>query len=372
VPSEGGGSNPPGNHPNRLRRRFRRLHSDQPNMPSHYPVGKLPAEDLERILKRYAPGNDPRLLVGPGIGRDAAVISFGSSILVTKTDPITFATEEIGWYAVHINANDVAAMGAVPRWFLTTILLPEGKTSPDLVDRIFSGLHGACGELDITLCGGHTEITHGLDRPLLIGQMLGETTPDGYVSGDGARPGDRILLTKGIAIEATALIAMEKGDEVRTRFSGEFLETCRGYLREPGLSVVREARIAMETGGVHAMHDPTEGGLASGLREIAVASGVGMLLEDDQVPLLPEAEALCSFYGLDPLGTIASGALLIIVDPDCAGPVMDRLSNAGIGAAAIGTVQPPDFGIRIRRAGSLVDLPVFERDEIGKVFEASP
>ncbi len=340
-------------------------------MPPYYPVGKLPAEDLDRILRRYASGNDPRLLVGPGIGRDAAVISFGSSVLVTKTDPITFATEEIGWYAVNINANDVAAMGAVPRWFLTTILLPEAKTDAALVDRIFSGLSDACAELGVTLCGGHTEITHGLDRPLLIGQMLGETAPGGYVTGSGARTGDRVLLTKGYAIEATALIAMEKEDEVRARFSDEFLKTCRGYLRKPGLSVVREARIAMETGGVRAMHDPTEGGVASGLREIAVASGVGMLIEEDRLPLLPEPEALCSFYGLDPLGVIASGALLIVVDADRAAPLTARLSEAGIPVAEIGSIRPPGFGIRIRRKGSVVDLPAFDRDEIGKVFEAS-
>lgn len=340
-------------------------------MPPYYPVGKLPAEDLDRILRRYASGTDPRLLVGPGIGRDAAVISFGSSVLVTKTDPITFATEEIGWYAVNINANDVAAMGATPRWFLTTILLPEEKTDAVLVDRIFSGLSDACAELGVTLCGGHTEITHGLDRPLLVGQMLGEAAPGGYVSGSGAREGDRILLTKGYAIEATALIAMEKGDEVRARFSDGFLETCRRYLREPGLSVVREARIAMETGGVRAMHDPTEGGVASGLREIAVASGVGMLIEEDRLPLLPEPEALCSFYGLDPLGVIASGALLIVVDADRAAPVAARLSEAGIPVSDIGSVRPPGFGIRIRRKGSTVDLPAFDRDEIGKVFEAS-
>ena len=340
-------------------------------MPPYYPVGKLPAEDLDRILRRYASGSDPRLLVGPGIGRDAAVISFGSSVLVTKTDPITFATEEIGWYAVNINANDVAAMGATPRWFLTTILLPEDKTDAALVDRIFSGLSDACAELGVTLCGGHTEITHGLDRPLLIGQMLGEAAPGGYVSGSGAREGDRILLTKGYAIEATALIAREKGDEVRARFSDEFLETCRRYLKEPGLSVVREARIAMETGGVRAMHDPTEGGVASGLREIAVASGVGMLIEEDRLPLPPEPEALCSFYGLDPLGVIASGALLIVVDADRAAPVAARLSEAGIPVSDIGSVRPPGFGIRIRRKGSTVDLPAFDRDEIGKVFEAS-
>ena len=119
-----------------------------------YPVGKLPAEDLDRILQTYASGTDNRLLVGPGVGQDAAVISFGAQVLVAKTDPITFATDQIGWYAVHINANDIAAMGAVPKWFLATILLPEGKTTPVMIDQIFAGLSEACDELKITLCGG--------------------------------------------------------------------------------------------------------------------------------------------------------------------------------------------------------------------------
>ena len=339
-------------------------------MPLHYPVGKLPTKDLERILQRYASRPDPRLLVGPGIGRDAAVISFGSNVLVTKTDPITFATDNIGWYAVNINANDVAAMGAIPKWFLTTILLPEGKTTPKLVENIFSGLSKACDELNITLCGGHTEITHGLDRPLLVGQMLGETTKDRYVCGTDAKVGDRILITKGIAIEATVLIAMEKRTEIKAHFSEIFLEKCYKYFEEPGLSVIKDARIAMETGGVHAMHDPTEGGIASGLHEIAIGANVGMLIEDDMIPIFPESKALCSFYKLDPLGVIASGALLLFVEPNYSERVTKNLRQAGIFTADIGCVKESDFGVRINRKGSLIDLPVFARDEIGKIFEA--
>lgn len=334
-----------------------------------YPVGKLPAADLDRILSRYARSADPRVLVGPGIGQDAAVISFGKTALVAKTDPITFATDRIGWYAVHINANDIAAMGATPRWFLATILLPEGTTTPALVEDLFTGLSEACQELNITLCGGHTEITHGLTRPVIIGQMLGEVAADGFVTASGAQVGDDILLTKGLAIEATALIAREKAEELRDEFPEEFLARSREYLRNPGVSVVRDARIALETGGVHAMHDPTEGGLASGLREIGTAADVGILLDADRVPLLPESDALCRRYHLDPLGTIASGALLLTVDASYTSRIINRLTEAGIPAAVIGRVKPAVFGFKMQQHGTLNDLPTFNRDEIGKIFE---
>ena len=335
-----------------------------------YPVGKLPAEDLDRILQTYASGTDNRVLVGPGVGQDAAVISFGAQVLVAKTDPITFATDQIGWYAVHINANDIAAMGAVPKWFLATILLPEGKTTPVMIDQIFAGLSEACDELKITLCGGHTEVTHGLNRPVIVGQMLGEAAPDQFVSAGDAQIGDQIILTKGIAIEATALIAIEKRDTLKNTFSEDFLDTCRQYLKYPGLSVVKDAHIAMETGGVHAMHDPTEGGLATGLREIAVAAKVGLLIEGDRLPVLPEPDALCRHYHLDPMGTIASGALVMTVDSAYSSQIINRLAAADISATVIGLVQPPEFGLQIRRRGTLGPLPTFNRDEIGKIFEA--
>lgn len=336
-----------------------------------YPVGKLPAEDLERLLSRYIHTADPRVLVGPGIGRDAAVISFGPSVLVLKTDPITFATDRIGWYAVHINANDIASMGATPRWFLSTVLLPEAATTPALIDDIFSGLSDACQELGIALCGGHTEITHGLDRPILIGQMIGEAPEGQFVTAAGARIGDDILLTKGIPIEAAAVIAREKGEMLRTHFSGDFLDRCRNYLHTPGLSVVPEAKIAVETGGVHAMHDPTEGGLASGLREIGMAAGVGLLIDVDRVPVLPEARALCDFFHLDPLGTIASGALLLTVDPASTERIVRRLEDAHIEVSVIGVIKPAGFGFKMQRQGTLSELPTFNRDEIGKLFETA-
>lgn len=331
---------------------------------SAYPLGKLPAEHLARLLTRF-PVSDPRVVLGPGLGCDAAVISFGDRMLVAKTDPITFATDEIGWYAVHVNANDIACAGATPRWFLATLLLPAERTTPPLVDTIFEQIVGACAELSVALVGGHTEITYDLDRPVVVGCMLGEVAVERLVRPDGARPGDALLLTKGIAVEGTAIIAREKE---LTGLSGSFVERCCRFLYDPGISVVRDAAVAMAAGEVHAMHDPTEGGLATGLWELAEAAGVGLEVDEATIPILPETRIVCERLGLDPLGLIASGALLLAVKPEDAPAIVAALEHSGIAAVRIGRVIERERGIVMRGESGERPLPRFERDEIARLF----
>lgn len=332
-------------------------------------LGKLPAELLAALLTRYATP-DERVLVGPGIGEDAAVIDMGERSLVAKTDPITFASDEIGWYAVHVNANDVACCGARPRWFLATLLLPEHDTTAELVESIFEQMHAACAELGVTLCGGHTEITHGLARPIVVGQMLGEVDRGAHVSGAGARAGDAIILTKGIAVEGTALIAREKPAALAAVMDDAELERCAAFLRSPGISVVEDARLALEAGEVHALHDPTEGGVATGLRELADAAGLGLCVERGRLPVLPECALMCRHLGLDPLGLIGSGSLLIAAPAADAAAIVERLVAAGIAAAVIGELLDPAEGQRLRGAdGGFEDLPHFPRDELTRLFE---
>ncbi|MFH1009376.1 MAG: AIR synthase family protein [Candidatus Latescibacterota bacterium] len=327
-----------------------------------FPVGKLPQEVLSRFLSRY-PLHDDRVVVGPKIGEDCAVIDFGETCLVVKTDPVTFASDEIGWYAVHINANDVATMGARPRWFLATVLLPEGADEK-MADAVFISLNRAAQSLDVSLCGGHTEITHGLDRPIVVGQMMGEVAREDLVLSSGAFPGDAILLTKGMAIEATAMIAREKEGELAKKVSPEVLARCRNYLHDPGISVVAEARVACQVARVHAMHDPTEGGVATGLHELATASGVGMVLFEDQFPISEESRILCEAFGLDPLGVLSSGALLIVVGDGDRDRVQGAIREAGIACTWIGNVTERSFGVQ------LGDSPLshFERDETARLF----
>ncbi len=301
---------------------------------SAYPLGKLPAEHLARLLIRL-PVTDPRVVVGPGLGRDAAVISFGDQMLVAKTDPITFASDEIGWYAVHVNANDVATTGAQPRWFLATLLLPEG-CSRQMVESIFGQIDEACQEVGALLVGGHTEITAGLHRPIVVGAMLGEVERGCLITPRGARPGDVLMLSKGVPIEGGSILAREFGQRLRA-LPADLIARARAYLHDPGISVVREALAAADTGGVSAMHDPTEAGLACGLWGMADAAAVEVDL--DAVTVLPEAATLCAWLSLDPLAVIASGALLIAVRPLSAPAVMAAIRSAGVEVSQIGCIR---------------------------------
>lgn len=333
-------------------------------------VGKLPQEMLARLLGRYT-GRDERVLVGADIGVDATVIDFGPTCLVAKTDPITFVSEEIGYYAVVINANDVACMGARPKWFLATILLPEGTATEQMAEEIFAQLAQACRQLEVVLCGGHTEITSGLDRPVVVGQMLGEVANGRVVTSSGLQPGDLLILTKGVPIEGGSIIARERGQQLSELFGEELVRRCRDLVFSPGISVVQDAAIACQCGTVHALHDPTEGGLATGLRELATASGVGLEIDEARIPVLPECKILCDQFGLDPLGTIASGALLIGAPPGDANRIVDGLQASGIQARVIGRAVPPEKGLLLRQNNRLVPLPLFARDEITKLFADS-
>jgi hydrogenase expression/formation protein HypE len=333
-----------------------------------FAVGKLPSEVLGRLLDKYRL-EDGRVVLGAKVGEDAAVLDIGERYLVAKTDPITFATDQIGWYAVHVNANDLVTTGATPLWFLATVLLPEEGSDQTLAEEILRQMHASCKELGISLVGGHTEITYGLDRPVVVGHMLGEVEKESLITTGGARVGDAIVLTKGIAIEGTAIIAREREASLRKRgYGDDLIARAQGYLQDPGISVFREARLASKSSEVHAMHDPTEGGLAMGLREVASAADVGMMIEEEKIEILPESSLLCGEFDLDPLGTIASGALLLTLPAEQAGQLVETLISELIPAAVIGQVRPPSEGVKIRSGGTVRDLPSFARDEIAKLF----
>ncbi|HBR17272.1 MAG: hydrogenase expression/formation protein [Deltaproteobacteria bacterium RIFCSPLOWO2_12_FULL_43_16] len=331
-----------------------------------FPVGKLPLIILKRLLKKYSI-LDKNVIVGPDIGLDAAVIEFGSRYLLAKTDPITFTAKDIGLYTININANDIVSMGGVPRWFLATILLPAGKADAKMTEAIFSQLSNACKKLNISFCGGHTEITSGIDRPIVIGQMLGEVKKNKLVTARGAQVGDAIILTKGIAIEATSIIAREKADALAAKFGQRFVSRCKNFIKKPGIGVLKDSQIAAKFAKVHAMHDPTEGGIATGLHELAIASKVGIMVDKDKIPIFSECRKLCDYFGINPLGAIASGSLLITVAERDSIKVVSGLERNGVKASIIGKVVDKKKGVTMRENGKLKNLKIFERDEITKI-----
>jgi hydrogenase maturation factor len=332
-------------------------------------AGKLPQETLAALLGTIA-HRDPRVLLGPGIGRDAAVIDMGGeTVLVAKMDPITFATDDIGWYAVHVNANDIACMGARPTWFMATALLPVGADDA-LPDRIFEQLARACLTLGVALVGGHTEVTPGIDHPIIAGAMLGEARRDDIVGTASVEPGDLVLLAGGIAIEGTALLAREAAPALRSAGLDEStLASARNLLYAPGISVVGHASGLTAVLRPRRMHDPTEGGLAGALVELAASAGMTIEIDPSAVPVHPETRAVCDALGLDSWGLLASGALLAIVAASDASALSRSPTPATAPWQIVGRIEPGPPRVIMNTGDSTTPLPAFERDELARYFD---
>jgi len=335
-------------------------------MTSKLPLGKIDPKILARLLAQYTSVSE-RVVIGAGIGEDAAIIDMGRVYLVAKTDPITHVTGEIGRYAVHVNANDIASMGGRPLWFLATLLMPSGSRDRD-IRRIFSQISRSCEELGIVYCGGHTEVTSGVNTPIVVGHMLGEVCKEHLKPTSGAQERDDLVMTKSAAIEATAIIALEKAEELETSFPKRFVRKAQHYLHEPGISVVKEAMLLKNIPGVHALHDPTEGGLGTGIYEMARASGLGVEVYADRIPLTEETRLLCEYCRIDPLGAFASGSLLIAVSPTTTEKAITKLLNAGVPATRIGRMVQKRKGMRLIKGSRKLELPVFHQDELSRTF----
>ena len=329
------------------------------------PEGKIPPHLLRELLRRL--GDGPELEIGPAPGEDAAVaITEGEPRLVLAADPITFPSADPGWHAVIVNANDVAATGGASRWFLSQVLVPP-KTTESRLARIADGIRRGCEEVGAAPAGGHTEITSAVEREVVAGTMVGVATSERIKPTAGAREGDMLVVTKGIAIEATAILAAERDDEVRRVFGDDFQRRAAGFLTDPGISVVEEARIAAGMLEVHAMHDVTEGGIATAVREMADAAELGAVIAEAEIPRFFESKRLMRHFGLDILGAIGSGALLIACAEPATGELLDRLEGAGRPGYVIGRFVRRSAGIQLARGSVRRDLPTFEADELTRL-----
>lgn len=331
-------------------------------------AGKLPGNLLSRLISQYRTPSDDAVLVEAGYGFDAAAVSIGGETLLVKSDPITFATEEAPRYLVAVNANDIACMGGIPRWMTVVALLPEGATTADGVEQLFAELQKACIAAGVSLIGGHTEITLGLDRPLLIGTMLGTPGPTGMLQPGKASAGDELYLTKWIGLEGSALIASQHAGDLVPVLGQQCVETASSFLHDPGISIVRDAEAVLSSGAVTALHDPTEGGLATALHEMAEASGLGALLDHDSVPIRSETRKISNHYGIDPLGLISSGALLIAAKPGSEQSLKASLASTGIPLAKIGVLTDPSDGLHLTSGDDSKPLPRYDSDELTRVL----
>jgi hydrogenase expression/formation protein HypE len=328
--------------------------------------GKLPNDLLENFLAGFN-FHDPSVLIDAGVGEDAAALDIDKEeVLVIKSDPITFATDAIGHYAVLINANDIATTGAIPRWFLATLLFPSGVTASCIL-QVMHELESVCRRWSITLCGGHTEITDAVTRPVITGMLAGTVTKNRLIDKRNIKPGDNVLLTKAVAVEGTAIIAREFGDRLRVLGMTESeIETCKQFLFS--ISILEEAQIARDCGGVSAMHDITEGGLATAIMELSIAGEHRVRVNMDRIPVFPQTKKICTLLGIDPMGLIGSGSLLICSRKNETKTLMDSIRDAGIDVACIGEVMEAGRGVEAVSKAGVSAWPSFEVDEITRLY----
>lgn len=331
-------------------------------------AGKLPGVLLERLIEAYRTLPDPDVLVAPGYGRDAAVVDAGGGRpLIVKSDPITFATTGAARYLVAVNANDIACLGGVPRWISVVMLLPVGTEEP-AVETLFADLRQACDAMNISVVGGHTEITPAVVQPVLIGTMLGVAGPHGLLTPGEASVGDELMLTKFAGIEGTALLAREFTPQLTTALGHDIVSRAARLLQQPGISIVPDAAAVLATGVVTALHDPTEGGVATAIHELARASGCGADILVDAIPVLPETASICQHFGLNPYGLLSSGALLVAVAPGHRDAVRHASLAAGIPIAHIGRLTDARDGVTMLTSNGRERLPVFDSDEVTRVL----
>ncbi len=330
------------------------------------PPGKVPPAVLESLLAGL-PGVSDAVLLGPALGEDAAAVRIGTGLLAAAADPITFPTPRPGWYAVHVNANDLAVTGAEPAFFLLTILAPEGVSARDL-QRLLQQAGEAAAGVGGQIAGGHTEITPAVRSVVVSGAAFGPLWGDRPIRTGGARPGDALLQVREFGIEGTSILAVEYRDRLVRRFGEDFVETAARFSEAPGISVVAAARRLVRRFDIHAMHDPTEGGVATGIREIALASGCGVRVHRNAFCSAAETMEICRELRLDPLGIISSGSLLAALPPDQAEPAVREFQEQQVPAAVIGRFSE-DSGVLelVEPDGKVRPLPEFETDELAGI-----
>jgi hydrogenase expression/formation protein HypE len=335
------------------------------------PVGKIPTDLLDSLLSEVTIQDDA-VIIGPGVGRDAAAVDLDHIVLVIKSDPVTFATSDAPIYLVNVNANDVACLGATPKWMMATVLLPEGGSSPELVRTLIHQLRDSCAKLNIALIGGHTEVTAGVPRPLLVGTLIGTVPQRRLLAPGGANIGDRLVITRPVAVEGTALLAIERSEPLRRQFGSAFVERASALLHDPGISVVADAGVLLATGAVSALHDPTEGGVFAGVREIAMAAGKGAVIDSQLVPQWPETEIISRYFGIDSLGMLASGSLIAAVHPSKMAEVQRSCKASGVPLAVFGKITSANAGFRVVENGATREMPSFATDEVSRALASVP
>jgi len=334
-------------------------------------VGKLDPGSFDRIIFPRLGAPNQSLIVGPGHGVDAAIVRVGNQVMAIAEDPTfgvaSWGWRKFGWGIVHICAGDVAITGIEPRFMTICLMLPPGTDSL-VLEEIWTAIHEECVKLGITIVGGHTGSYGGIPYPLNGGcTVWGFGDPDRYVTPAGARPGDAVLVTKGAAIEAAGVLALQYPKRLARAIGTDLLARAQDTYWQ--MSVIEDCRTAFATGGVTSMHDATEGGVKGGLFEVAHASGCGISVDLRNCRVSPEAAAVCDYFGIDPFESISEGSLVLTCGQAHVQTVIAALGERGIAADVVGEMLPAGAGRTVTLAdGSVTDLAFPAQDPFWPAF----
>ena len=271
-------------------------------------------------------------MVHSGIGEDCSIIGFGENCCVLSCDPITGSSSNIGWLAVHISCNDIAASGVEPIGILVTILAPGSTNEKDIYD-LMKEINRAASEINVEILGGHTEITESVNKIIVTTTAIGKGAADKYITSAGAKPGDSIIVTKFAGLEGTSIIANDYEEYLKDKLDKNIIENAKKFIDI--ISVVKEGLIGGKL-QVSSMHDATEGGLLGAIWEVAEASGTGFEIYKDLIPITLETKEICRVMDIDPLRLISSGMMIITTRDRY--KLLETLKLEGISAAYIGNI----------------------------------
>jgi len=335
-------------------------------------VGKIDVKVFEKFLKKRLGKENKKVLISPETGVDAAVIDIGNDkVLIVAEDPIfplpRGNLDTFGWYTVHIGASDIAVMGIKPEYMTYTLLMPPDTKKKDF-EKIVDSIHQAAKELNISIIGGHTGYYPTVKVPIIGGiTVFAISDKNDYITPKGAKIGDKVILTKGPAIEATGILALLNEEKLLEELPKDIVEKAKGQLKN--ISVVKDALVAKSCGGVTAMHDATEGGVLGGLFEIANASRVGIFIDEREIIYPEEVRLIMDYFGIDPLKAISEGTLIITASPEKTEKIVDKLKKEKIPSSIIGEIVPEDKGRKIIRFdGKKQAIKIPEQDSFWPVF----
>ncbi len=326
-------------------------------------IGKIsPAIFNELIFPRLGAKND-KVIVGPQHGVDVGIVEIGNKAVSLTTDPVfivpEYGWERAAWFAIHIIASDSVTSGLKPTYLSIDLNLPMEMTKEQLT-IVWDTIHRECVKMGINVITGHTARYQGCHYPMVGGAtIVGVGELDEYVTPKLARSGDKIIITKGPAIEASGIFATMLPEVIEKKYGKAFSEKSQKIFYKR--SVVEDGTTAVGVGrrenGVTAMHDATECGIWGGLYEIGQAAGCGVVVDQDKIVVEDGVKEICELFGIDPYASISEGTLILTCKPHKADEIVQALKKKGIKSSVVGELTAADKGmVRIKggQPGKLV------------------